>query len=172
MKSRNPFPWSLLTVVFVVVYSTNGFTQKVLPEITIISSNYKYLNALSPEEAAQPVNMLEHYAAAYDVKESGLYEEEHDTYIVSFHIPEGKILASYDDEGTLVRTAERYKNIALPKQVVQAVAKRFPQWAITKDAFVVNYYSGTNVTKKIYKLLLENGDKRLRVKVSDSGDFL
>jgi hypothetical protein len=138
MKSRNLSPRSLLTIAFVATFAFNGFAQKVLPEITIISSNYKYLNAVSPEDAAQPVDMLEHYAAAYDVKESGLYEEEHESYIVSFYIPEGKILASYDDAGTLVRTAERYKNIALPKQVVQAVGRRFPQWAITKDVFVVN----------------------------------
>jgi hypothetical protein len=170
---------SITTMVagaLIVSFSLQTFAQEVLGPIVITASNYKYLNAVSPEEAAQPVKMLEHYAAAYDVKGAEFYEEEYDTYLVSFYIPEGKILAAYDKEGKLIRTAERFKNTALPRHINQAVTKRFPNWAVTKDVYVVNYYSESapqaRSIKKVYKLVLENNDKRMRVKLNDAGEFL
>ena len=48
--------------------TTLTFAQTVLPEIVIRAANYKYLNAVSPEEASQPVDMAEQAAAAYDIK--------------------------------------------------------------------------------------------------------
>jgi hypothetical protein len=47
----------------------------------------------------------------------------------------------------------------------------FPQWGISKDVYLVNYSDPTG-SKKVYKLLLKNGDKRLRVKVDEKGNFL
>jgi len=161
--------------ILIVSFSLQTFAQNVLGPIVVTASNYKYLNAVSPEEAAQPVNMIEQYAAAYDVKGAEFYEDEYDTYFVSFFIPEGKILAAYDKEGHLLRTAEKYKEVALPKDIRQSVVKRFPNWKIAKDVYVVSYYSETQpqarVVKKVYKLLLQNGDQRLRVKLDGNGDF-
>ena len=162
--------------ILIMSISLQVIAQKDLGPIIVKASNYKYLNAVSPEDVAQPVNMLEYYTAAYDVKSAEFYEDEYDKYFVSFYIPAGKILAAYDKEGRLLRTAERYKNVAVPRAISQAVAKRFPDWSIAKDIYVVSYYSESSkqVTsaQKVYKLLLENGSKRMRVKVNDSGDFL
>ena len=153
--------------------TVQSFAQKVLPEIVITAANYKYLNAISPEEAAQPVDMLEQYAADYDVKGAEFYEDVYNNYIVSFYIPEGKILAAYDKDGKLLRTAERYKDVAVPKKVRDAVAKKYGNWAISKDVYLVNYRdTGGYSTRKVYKLLLENGEKRKRVKVTVDGEFL
>lgn len=163
----------LSAVVLLSGATVQTFAQKVLPEIVITAANYKYLNAISPEEAAQPVDMLEQYAAAYDVKGSEFYNDVYQNYIVSFYIPEGKILAAYDKDGKLLRTAERFKDVAVPAKVREAVAKRFANWTISKDAYLVNYRdTGGYATRKVYKLLLENGDKRMRVNVTDSGEFL
>ena len=149
------------------------FAQKTLPEITITAANYKYLNAINPEEAAQPVSMLEQYAAAYDVKGAEFYEEEHDNYFVSFFIPEGKILAAYDKEGKLISTAEKFKNVSVPKEVRDAVAKKHPGWNISKNVYQVSYYDKEGgIAKKVYKLVLENGEKRMKIKTNDSGQIL
>ncbi len=161
-----------LVSVAALVATLQTFAQKVLPEITITAPNYKYLNAISPEETAQPVNMVEQYAAAYDIKGAEFYEDEYDNYLVSFYIPEGKILAAYGKDGKLLRTAERYKNVAVPKEVMEAVAKRFPNWTVSKDVYKVSYYDEKGwSTKKQYKLMLENGDKRMRIKTNDKGEL-
>lgn len=159
--------------VFIAAAITQTFSQTMLPEIVVRAANYKYLNAVSPEDSPKPVSMLEEYAAAYDVKGSQFYEDEYDNYFVSFLIPEGKILAAYDKDGKLLRTAEKYKNVTVPLAVKQAVEKKYPQWVIAKDVYLVNYYAeGGGVNKKLYKLVLENGDKRMRVKITDHGEFL
>ncbi len=173
MKLQKVILASLLVGVIILEATIHTFAQKVLPEITITATNYKYLNAINPEDAAQPVNMLEQYAAAYDVKDAEFYEDVYDNYVVSFFIPEGKILAAYDKNGKLLRTAEKFKDVAVPANVRQAVTKKFPNWTISKDVYLVTYRDTEGATpRKLYRLLLQNGDQRIRIKVTDKGAFL
>jgi len=162
---------SMLTALaFTMCYVIPAFAQEVLPEVTVVATNYKYLKSVGGKEVAQPVQMLQRQAAAYDVKKSEYYEDDYDAYFVSFIIPEGQILAAYDRNGKLIRTAEKYDNIKLPSAVTSAVANRFPNWRISKDVYQVTYYEDKGAQKK-YKLLLENGNKRMKVKVGETGEF-
>ena len=61
--------------------------------------------------------------------------------------------------------------MALPNNVASSVAERFPGWKIAKDVYKVNYDVNTGSNKQ-YKIVLENGKKRIRVKVDDDGVFL
>ena len=154
----------------------SGFTltvaaQETLPEITVTAVRYKYLSAVNQKELAAPVKMLERHAASYDVKQADFYEDDYDSYFVSFFIPEGQILAAYDKDGKLIRTAEKYKDVALPKEVRTAVTNRYPNWAIAKDVYLVNYQQQSGTTK-VYKLVLQSGDKRMKVKVNEKGEVL
>ncbi|NAY91325.1 nicotinate-nucleotide adenylyltransferase [Muricauda sp. JGD-17] len=143
-----------------------------LSEVVVYATNYKYLNSIdTQEEASIPVEMLRRKVASFNVKDSEYYQDDYDLYNINFFIPEGKILAAYDKDGKILRTAEKFKNINLPKAVKEAVLDRFPEWTITKDVYLVNYHDKTGVSKK-YKLKLENGDKVLRVKVDEKGEFL
>ncbi|MDP4261583.1 MAG: nicotinate-nucleotide adenylyltransferase [Bacteroidota bacterium] len=155
-----------------MVLNIPSFSQEVtLPEVRIVATNYKYIKSISDTNAAQPVNLLQRRAAAFDVKNSEYYEEEYDNYFISFFIPDGEILAVYDQNGKILHTAEKFKNVALPPGVRKSVTTRFPGWAISKDVYVVQY-SESEGGKKVYKLLLENGDKRIRVKTDEKGGFL
>lgn len=156
--------------------TTQGFAQDVqteeLSEVTVYATNYKYLNDINTGEVASvPVEMLHRKVAAFDVKDSEFYQDDYELYTIQFFIPEGKILAAYDKDGKLLRTAEKFKNINLPNSVKKAVLDRFPEWTITKDIYMVQYHDMKGSSKK-YKLKLENGDKTLRVKVDESGNFL
>lgn len=154
-----------------IAFSSVSFAQILLPEVKVVAASYKYLDAVDNKEVAQPVKMLEFKAAAYNVKQHEFYEDDYDTYYVSFYIPDGQILASYDKDGTLLRTAEKFRNTRLPAAVTTAVVTRFPKWIIAQDVYLVDYHEQNGV-KKVYKLLLENGDKRLKVKLSENGQFL
>lgn len=146
--------------------------QQTLPEVRIVATSYKYLNAVNNKaEAAQPVRMLEQKAAAYDVTKADFYEDDYDQYFVSFYIPQGKILAAYDKNGKLLRTAEKFKDVNLPASVREAVTKRFPNWSIAKDVYLITYYGDNGKATKKYKLLLENGTKRFKVKTNEAGAF-
>ena len=167
-------PLTLLFIVsgLAVILITPTWAQVIeLPEIEIVATRYKYLDALG-EEASVPVQQVEEAVADFDVQSADFYQDEYDTYRVAFYIPEGRVLAAYDNEGRLLRTAERFKDVKLPKAVLEAVAERFPNWGITKDVYLVNYHENTGKANKRYKLTLENGDKRMRVKVDENGKFL
>ena len=160
----------LLTILMGLVTST--FSQNTLPEIIVIAVRYKYLSAVTKQEVSQPVKMLQRQAAEYNVKSTDYYEEDNDVYFVSFYIPEGQILASYDKDGKLLSTVEKYKDIELPKAIGEAVGKRFPNWSISKDVYFVNYHETNTEVKKYYKLTLRNGDRRMQVKVNAEGEFM
>ncbi|QIP13727.1 nicotinate-nucleotide adenylyltransferase [Spirosoma aureum] len=157
--------------VLILGLSIQSFAQVLLPEIKVLAVNYKYLGAVNNKAVAVPVKQLERKAAVFDLKDTDFYEDEYDNYFVTFFIPEGKILAAYDKNGKLLHTAEKFKNIALPLLVSQSVAKKYPNWHIAKDVYLVNYHESNGVTKK-YKILLENGTKRMRIKTNEKGEFI
>ena len=161
----------LLTTAFALGYAAPVFSQQTLPEVTVVPANYKYLKTVGGKEVAIPVERLQRAAATYDITKSEYYEEDYDTYFISFKLPDGELLAAYDQKGKLMHTAERYKNIQLPSAVTRAVVEKYPKWAISKDVYLVKYFDdkgGSAVTK--YKLILLNGTKRIRVQVNENGE--
>lgn len=143
-----------------------------LSEVTVMAANYKYLKDVKSQEVASvPVQMLERKVAGFDPTSSDFYLDEYDRYNIAFFIPEGKILAAYDNDGKLLRTVERFRNIVIPMVVRTAVLDRFPEWTISKDIYRVSY-SDQKGAKKTYKLILKNGDKTLKVKMDEEGKFL
>lgn len=175
-NSKNVIMKKILLGLLILGFASPVFAQitktEQLSEVTVRATNYKYLTSANSEEVASvPVKLLEQKVANFDLKDSEFYQDEYDQYIISFYIPEGKILAAYDQDGKLIRTAEKFKDIALPRSVKESVALRFPGWTITKDIYLVTYYDKTGIDKK-YKLRLENGNKKIKVKVNEKGEFL
>ncbi|QEM03557.1 nicotinate-nucleotide adenylyltransferase [Mucilaginibacter rubeus] len=168
MKTFKPM---LMLTALIVGFALCSSAQVILPEVRIVASTYKYLNATDNREMSQPVRMLEFKAASYDVKKSEFYDDDYDGYYISFYIPDGKILAAYDKDGKLLRTAEKFKNTKLPEAVRTAVSQRFPNWRISQDVYQVNYFDHKDQADKTFKLLLENGDKRMKVKLNEKGEF-
>jgi hypothetical protein len=162
----------LSLIVFIFGFTGLTFAQVTLPEVKVVSFNYRYLNSVDNKELAMPVKRLELETAAFDLKNSEFYEDVYDNYFISFYIPEGSILAVYDKDGKLLRTAEKFKNIKIPNVVAKAVVTKYPDWKIAKDVYLVSYYSSNDESSKTYKLLLEKGNKRLRVKTNEKGEFL
>lgn len=143
-----------------------------LPEVVITAVNYKYLNSVDAVDTDLSVQMLQEQVAMYDLKNSDLYYDDYDTYNVSFYIPNGKILAAYDKDGKVIRTIERFKNIKLPKNVRNAIFKRFPNWTLAKDVYSVSYNTDAASVKKTYKVKLENNGEVIRVKLDEKGNFI
>ena len=161
----------LVLVVFISGITARSFAQIVLPEVKVVAVNYKYLNSVDNDAVALPVKRLEREVAAFDLKNSDYYEDEYDSYFISFYIPEGEVLAAYDKDGKLLRTAEKYKNVKLPRAVAKTVADKYSGWDIAKDVYLVSYYETRGVTK-MYKLILEKGKQRMRIKTNENGDII
>lgn len=167
---------TLVTGLFLLGLTITLYAQDPKPieleEVVLVNTNYKYLNSTDAEDLPIPVNELQIQAATFDIKTLDIYADEYDYYEVYFIIPEGKILATYDNVGNIMRTIERYSDVKLPKPIQQSVAKRFPSWQVTKDIYLVQYREDGGDAKKVYKLTLVNGDKRIKVKLNDQGTFI
>lgn len=167
MKTSFIFITTLLYTFFI-----NAQTIE-LPQ-TIISLNYKYLESQESKTMPLQVKNLEAEVLNYNHKEelSELYDDEYDTYSVSFYVPKGKIVAAYDKNGKIIRTIEKYNNVRLPLEVMQAVSKRFPNWGIIEDVYLVKYHCDEDSLKHEYKIKIKNEDQTLMVKTDENGLFL
>ena len=49
--------------------------------------------------------------------------------------------------------------------------KKYPDWGIPKNVYLVTYEEEKGASK-VWKVLMNKGDKRMRVKVNEKGDFI
>jgi hypothetical protein len=164
---------NLILILFLFGITTPLIAQIIeLPEVFINPDKYKYIYEVAGDAKDENVKNLEMEIAKFDVTKQEYYDDEYDTYTVSFYIPQGYAVAVYDGDGNLLRTIERYRNVKLPIAVSQAIAKRFPQWTLDKDVYKVIFNEKKWNAKKVYKLKLTNGEKSLKVKTDEEGNFL
>lgn len=140
---------------------------------TVISINYKYLDATDSDHAPVRVKRLEGEILNYKHKElSKLYDDTHEVYEVSFYVPKGKIVATYNKNGKIIRTNEKYNNVRLPLEVMQAISKRFPNWGIIEDVYLIKYHYNKDSLKQEYKIKIKNDNKIIKVRTDEKGIFL
>ena len=164
---------NLFLILFLFGLTVPIFSQIIeLDEVIIHPVKYKYLFAVVDEDSDSNVKKLEVEVSNFDVTKQEYYSDEYDGYNVSFYIPEGYAVAVYDKDGNILKTIERYKNVKLPISVSRALVKRFPRWIVEKDIYTVNFNQKKWDAKKIYKLKLTNGEKTIRVKSDEKGNFL
>ena len=163
--------FGLLFIGLASQLSAQIIAEEKLSEVVVTAVNYKYLNAVDNTTVSVPVKAMQQKVSNYNIKENELYSDEYDTYTVSFYVPKGRVVAAYDTDGTILRSIERYEDAKLPRPVLEAVAKRFPNWEISKDVYLVKYHEDKGIVEK-YKFLLRNGSERVRVKTDGDGNFL
>ena len=95
--------WGLTTPIFAQII--------VLDEVVISPVKYKYIYEVIDDDVDQSVKDLQEKLGKFDVTKEEYFNDEYDTYDVSFYIPKGYAVATYDKEGNLLRTIERYKNV-------------------------------------------------------------
>jgi len=157
----------LIIGMLVIGFTSQMFSQVIqLPDVEIKVVNYKYLNAVDSEDVDLEIKRLEKEVAYFDYVNSDFYMDDW----VSFYIPKGKILASYDENGEIVTTTEKFENIKLPAIVRTAIFERFPGWVLSKNVYRVTY--NRNKNKKEYKVVLQNGNKSVRVRTDEKGNFV
>jgi hypothetical protein len=163
-------PFLFLSFLAQIVIAQEPRTEELL-EVVVTAVNYKYLNSTDSEEIPIPVKLLKRKVASYDVTQSELYEDDYPFYTVSFYIPEGKIVAVYDEEGNILRTIERFQNLQLPEEVITALKDRYKGWQIVEDVYLIEYNNKKGVNRT-FKITLKKGKKTQKVKLDEKGSFL
>lgn len=163
----------ILFGLFIFGLTAQGNSQTIELANTLISVNYEYLEAIDLDNAPKLVTKLESQILKYNHTElSKLYDNKYEIYEVSFYVPEGKIVAAYDKKGKIIRTTEKYNNVKLPLVVMQAISKRFPNWGIVEDNYLIKYHCDKDSLKQEYKVKIKNNDKIMMLRTDEKGIFL
>jgi len=149
---------SLVSFGFAQVNGEEGTVE--LEGVTVSPANLEYQYAVIDPEMPPSVQKLQKEAALYDITEMPTYNGRFEAYEVIFEQFNGTIIATYDGDGKIMNSFERFKDITLPLEIRQHIAKENPGWLIHKDVYLVSYYDDKEL-KKICKVkLLKDGQKR------------
>lgn len=139
-----------------------------LPEIVISKIGDDFSIYLPDKNPDLGVRNLQKYFVAYDL---GKDYEGYDTYLVMMKNDKGTLTASYNEKGKLTRVVEKYENVKLPNEVIVAVTRNFPGWAIAEDKF---HYSQTDgdITKKQYHVKIKKDNKFKKLVLDPNGEII
>jgi hypothetical protein len=127
--------------------------------VTIKPLNLTYIRAVQDERFPDFVMDLEGKVARYDVRTSEVYDGNFEAYEVMFSHDNGSIIATYDQEGMILETNERFHNITFPADIRNKIYNDYPGWTIHKDAYLVTYFHDKGV-KKVCKIQLRKEGKK------------
>ena len=151
---------------------SNGIAEVQLEGVVISASNYSYLMNVLEENTCQRVKHLELEAAKFDIRDAKNYDPNFETIQVVFSQSNGKIIAVYDNDGEIIKSYERFKDVALPPVVLSSIYKNDHHgWQLKKDIYQVFYQQGEDV-KKIYKVQLRKGKLKKNLTIDADGNFI
>jgi len=152
-------------------FSQNGIEQVELSEVNVTPLNLSYLNKVQDSDTPERAKELENIASRYDVTESKVFNRKFEAYEVIFKETDGSIVATYDSDGKIISSLERFNDVLLPYKVRNAVFSEYPDWSLHKDSYLVSYYLDQDV-KKVYKIQLRKDGKRKNLKVDVFGNII
>jgi len=140
-----------------------------LSDVTITPPiNADYMNEVSGGTNSIRVFTLEKEASRYNLKESPFYNERGLSKI-QFSQKNGRIKATYNVNGKIVRASERYEDLKLPVAVRNAAYKQNPDWSMQGNVYLVSYHH-KNGTTKVYKIHFKKGSQKKNLTFDSDGN--
>jgi len=127
--------------------------------------NFNYLTNIKANEASFIVAQLQRLVANFDIKTSSVYDNsEAATYNVVFKNNQGEIVATYNNEGKILSTVEKYEDVVIPVNLRIAISKQFPGWAFQSNIYLISYTENNGISKK-YKIKINKGKHKKTLKL-------
>lgn len=127
--------------------------------------NFNYLTNIKANEASFIVAQLQRLVANFDIKTSSVYDNtEAATYNVVFKNNQGEIVATYNNEGKILSTVEKYEDVVIPVNLRIAISKQFPSWAFQSNTYLISYTENNGISKK-YKIKINKGKHKKTLKL-------
>ena len=141
--------------------------------VKTVGVNATYLNSSVFTDNAAYVKNLQQHASKYDVKKSDVYNHSSSssTYNVDFSTKKGDMTVTYDSDGQISSSQERYKNVALPRPVIVSIMKTYPSWRLDSNICNINYKHNKGVLTS-YKVKISKGNQTKTVKSDDKGNII
>lgn len=142
-----------------------------LDEVIISPENMEYLKQVKENTSSKRVLALEERVARYNLENASVFTGQPRRYKLRFKQLDGFILATYDADGGILYTYEKFEDIAFPEQVQNSIYREYPDWNVVGNMYIVRYIRQGDV-KKIYKIDLAKQDQQLRIKFDEEGNML
>ena len=149
--------------------NTGEIEEVQLEGVEISNVNLSYLEKVQDNVLPAVVISLENEASVFDVKELDEFDGRKKFFKVKFTSSKGYIIADYYRNGKIVKTSERFKDIALPKNLIRAVLKQYPKSSFLKVAYNVDY-DGTTA-EKIYRIKIMNDGKKKNLAINPEANL-
>ncbi len=169
-----------LIIGLLVVGLTNlSLSQTALPkfadidfsEVIISPLNISYLNEVLDETTPESVTFLENKVSRFNIKNSSVYDNDHDIYKITFTQSNGKIIAFYDSAGKIISCSEKFKNVKLPAKIREEIFNDNPGLVLHSVTYLVSYKYGDDA-RKVYKIQLRKGKEKKNIKIDNQGDIM
>ena len=92
-------------------------------------------------------------------------EADYDSYRVDFKSTKGHLLASFNKDGDLVSSIQKFKNVKLPEDARMQILQQYRDAVLIKNKYVA-VSKGWDIHKEFYKVKLRDGNKTRTVKVN------
>ena len=96
------------------------------------------------------------------IEESG---EDNVQITVTMRSKKGLLMASYDGDGNLLKTFQKFKNVPIPAEVRNQVYAQYKNWELTKSKYIASGMED-KLDKEKYLLHLRNGKDREKLKIT------
>ena len=150
--------------LFYAQETETGVRAVELEGVTITSPNFAYLASVQDKTTPETVKVLERKAASFNLKESPVYNKIDKAYEVFFSNSKGKIVATYDDEGKILSSFEKFTDVKAPTHIRNTVYGAYPEWKMSKNTYLVSYYKDEGV-KKTYHFRISKGEETKNLKL-------
>lgn len=106
--------------------------------------------------------MLENFDIYRFMRESG---EEFDEINVTVQSSNGILMATYNEDGKLVKTFQKFKNVPLPNDIRTQVNGEYKNWKVQKNKYMA-FGKNENLDQEQYVVYLKNGNSREKIKIT------
>jgi hypothetical protein len=122
--------------------------------------NKEYRHNVQYGTFSSKVIQLENMLAQYDYTKSPFSKSPINH--LTFKKGNDFVMATFDARGRILRSHEKYRDIAVPVEVRNLLFREHPGWTMTSNTYVVRYGPNMQV-QKTYKIVLEKDDLRKTV---------
>ncbi|WP_123812080.1 hypothetical protein [Mangrovimonas sp. DI 80] len=132
-----------------------------LAPVEIKTINLNYAKKVIDRNAAIGIINLQKEVANFNLIASELYDEESKVFPLKFEYRHGKIFATFNQDGIILKSFEKFKDIALPSVVLNTVKKLYPNWSLRKTSYEVSYQLEEDVERIYYVQIVKDKQKKI-----------
>jgi hypothetical protein len=151
--------------------ATDLYAEDISSEESDLDENIEYLDEVQSPSTPNAIRKYQVMASLYDVTESYLFDGRNDPFQMVFKTDKGTITTTYNWKGEVLTSEEKFRNVALPTELVRNAMKDYEGWKVIRTNYNVSYEKGRDA-RKIYTVQITNGKKRKKISLDADGTIL